>query len=164
MKHAIIAYLVAFFLVGLPAVTYADPLPAKVGDKAKNLKVLPPWTMKLCPTELHATYDAQGALQLKGLDNDCGLWRAKAGVLDAQAADFKASSTLMRAAVETFKKEQALDAARIQVLTKQLKDEIAEKNKYKYQPSYGWLYISIGAALAAVGIAFGVGVWVTKKD
>lgn len=163
MKHAIIAYLVAFLLVGLPAVTYADPAPVKVGDKAKNLKVLPPWTMKLCPKLLHAAYGSEDALKLKGLDNDCALWRAKAGALDAQVADFKASSTLLRQVVETFKAEQKLDAVRNAALTKQLKAEIAEKNKYKYKPSFNWLYISIGAALAAVGIAFGVGVWVAKE-
>jgi hypothetical protein len=160
MKHCIIAYLIAFFTV-LPAA--ANP-PAKVGDKAKNLKVLPPWTMKLCPTVLHATYGPEGALKLKGLDNDCALWRAKAGVLDAQTADFKAATGLLKKTIETFQAEQKLDQVRIQDLTKQLKAEIAEKNKYKYKPTYGWLYISIGAALAAVGIAFGVGVWVAKKE
>lgn len=162
MKHCIIAYLVAFFTV-LPAITHAQPAPAKPGDKAKNLKVLPPWTMKLCPRVLHATYGPQEALKLKGLDNDCALWRAKAGALDAQTADFKATSTLLRQVIETFKKEQKLDQAREQALTKQLKAEIAEKNKYKYKPNFNWLYISIGAALAAVGVAFGVGVWVAKE-
>lgn len=160
MKSCIIAYLIAFFTV-LPAA--ANP-PVKVGDTAKNLKVLPPWTMKLCPTELHATYDAPGALQLKSLDNDCALWRTQANILDAQILDFKVAAGLLKQAIETYKTEQQLDQERIHALTKQLKVEIAEKNKYKYQPRYGWLYISIGAALAVTGIAFGVGVWVTKKE
>lgn len=160
MKHAIIAYLVAFFTV-LPA---AAAPPAKVGDKAKNLKVLPPWTMKLCPRALHATYGPGEALKLKRLDNDCHLWKTKAGLLDAQTADLKATSKLLRGVIDTFKAEAKLDAARNAMLTKQLKAEIAEKNKYKYKPNFNWLYISIGAALAAVGIAFGVGVWVTKKE
>jgi hypothetical protein len=118
--------------------------------------------MKLCPTTLHATYGLQEALQLKGLDNDCTLWRAKAGALDAQTADYKATTDLFKKTIETFKAEAKLDAARNVALTKQLKTEIAEKNRHKYKPNYGWLYISLGAAFAAVGIAFGVGVWVVK--
>lgn len=163
MKHCVIAYLVAFLTVGWPAVGHGDP-PVKVGDQAKNLKVLPPWTMKLCPTALHATYGLEGAKKLKLADNDCALWRTKAGLLDAQTADYRAATGLLKKTIETFKAEAKLDAARNAALTAQLKAEIAEKNKYKYQPNYGWLYISIGAALAVAGIAFGVGVWVAKKE
>jgi hypothetical protein len=156
MKHCLIVYLVAFFTVGSAA--------AKVGDKAKNLKVLPPWTMKLCPTKLHATYDAPGALRLKELDADCALWKIKAQALQGQMLDFKATTGLLRRTIENFETEQAADAQRIEALTKQVKTEIAEKNKYKYRPNYSWLYISIGAAVAIAGVAFGTGVWLAKKN
>lgn len=144
-------FLLIFFL--------AVPVPAvKPGDKAKNLKVLPAWTMQRCPTALKATYGPQEALQLKRADNDCALWQAQAALLEPQT---KALETL-RGIVATYKTERQLDQERIQALMKQLKTEIAEKNKHKYKPSYGWLYVAVGAAVAVVGVSFGVGVIVAR--
>lgn len=186
----VIAYLIAFFIVGLPATVYAQPKPTptptatttapkiggfkigdgttigsvKIGDQAKNLKVLPPWTMRKCPKSLYATYDQTGAKQLKLKDNDCHLWNVKQTELGRQVVAKDVIIGNLKKANEEHKAEHTLDEKRIQALMKQVKDEIAEKNKYKYKPNYGWLYISIGAAVAIAGVCFGVGVWVTKKD
>lgn len=144
-----------FLLVFLLATPSAA---VKPGDKAKNLKVLPAWTMARCPTALKASYTAQEALQLKRLDNDCALWKAQAALLGPQTKALEA----LQGIVSTYKTEHQLDQERIQALVKQLKAEIAEKNKYKYKSSYGWLYVAVGAGLAAVGLSFGVGVWIAK--
>jgi hypothetical protein len=139
--------------------------PPKVGDQAKNLKVLPPWTMKLCPTELQATYDANGALELKKKDNDCALWRDAAPLLQQQVADYKKLTEKNNQLVESYKKVQELDQVRIANLITQLKKEIEEKNTYKYKPTYSWLWGIIGGsvALVATGVAIGVGVAYAKK-
>lgn len=139
---------------------YAEP---SVGDKAKNLKVIPPWTMRVCPKEFYATYGTEEALELKKKDNDCWLWNEQQRVLRQQTEDqAKVIEKLKLAGAvqdQVVKAGQAREAA----LNTQLKQEIAEKNTYKYKPNYGWIYITVGAALAAVGIAFGVGVWVANK-
>lgn len=142
----------------LSLAAYADPV--KVGDQPKNLKVLPPWTMKLCPTELHAAYEASEALELKKKDNDCALWRDAVPLLQQQVADYKKLTEKNNQLVESYKKVQGLDQVRIANLITQLKKEIEEKNQYKYKPSYGWLWgvIGGGVALVATGVAIGVGV------
>jgi hypothetical protein len=188
----VIAYLVAFFIVGLPATIYAQPKPQpttpaatattpkiggftigdgtviggkiKVGDTAKNMKVLPPWTMRKCPKDFFATYNKDEAKQLKLKDNDCYLWNVKQTELSKQVVAKDAVIEGLKKVHEEHKAEHKLDEKRIQDLMKQVKDEIAEKNKYKYKPSYNWLYISIGAAVAIAGIAFGTGVWLAKKE
>jgi len=179
----LITYLIAFFIVGLPATTYAQPKPVttpkigeftvgdgttigtvKEGDTAKNLKVLPPWTMRKCPKNLFATYGQDGAKQLKLKDNDCHLWNTKQLELTKQVG-------LQKQAIETLKEinanheaEHKLDEQRIQDLIKQVNKEIEEKNIYKYKPNYNWLWISISAAVALAGISFGVGVWVANRE
>lgn len=157
----LLVLLVSVFLI--PQVALADPV--KVGDQAKNLKVLPPWTMKLCPTELHATYDTTGALELKKRDNDCALWRDAAPLLQQQVEDYKRLTEKNNQIVESLKTVQALDQRRINDLMTQLKKEIEEKNTYKYKPSYGWLWgvIGGGVALVATGVAVGLGVAYAKK-
>lgn len=141
-------------------VVYADP---QVGDKAKNLKIIPPWTMRICPKDFFATYSAEEALELKKKDNDCWLWGERQRVLQLQTEDrAKVIEKLKLASAaqdQVVKNGQAREAE----LIKQLKQEITEKNTYKYKPNYGWVYITVGAALAAVGVAFGVGVWVANK-
>lgn len=167
MKSFLIAYLVAFFIVGLPATTYSQPKPAetvKEGDQAQNLKVLPPWTMRKCPQTFYATYDQDGAKLLKMRDNDCHLWDKQREEMGKQVTAQGAVIKTLREVNEEHTAQHKRDEQRIESLTKQVKEEIAEKNKYKYQPNYNWLYISIGAALAIAGICFGAGVWVTKKD
>lgn len=147
----------------LSLVAQADPV--KVGDQPKNLKVLPPWTMKLCPTEFHATYDTTGALELKKRDNDCALWRDAAPLLQQQVADYKTLTEKNNQIVASLKTVQALDQVRITNLITQLKKEIEEKNTYKYKPTYSWLWGIIGGsvALVATGVAIGVGVAYAKK-
>lgn len=161
-----IAYLVAFFIVGAPATLYAQTPPSKTTvttkTKAENLRVLPPWTMRKCPKDLFATYDLSGAQQLKLRDNDCHLWHIKQ---IEQAAVIKLKDTALtklQLANQAADDINQYNTIRLEELTKQVKAEIAEKNEYKYKPNYSWLYISIGAALAAVGVAFGIGVWVEK--
>jgi hypothetical protein len=176
----IIPYLIAFFIVGPvttldargepqnPGTTKSQKQPpapeTKSGDKAKNLKVLPPWTMRLCPKDLYATYDITGAKELKKTDSACALWQTKSKLLEAQTTDFKTVVKDLKAVVETHKEERKLDQQRIQDLIKQVNKEIEEKNTYKYKPNYNWLFISIGAALAVAGVCFGVGVWVAKDN
>jgi hypothetical protein len=173
------AYLVAFFTVGAPTTLYAKPKSeklgitksaktvsgseTKVGDKSKNLKILPPWTMRKCPKNFFATYGMDGAKQLKKKDSACALWHTKAGLLEAQVTDQTSIIKSLKAVNSTHEAEHKLAEKRIQDLVKQVKTEIEEKNKYKYKPNFGWVYLSVGAALAAVGIAFGVGVWVAKE-
>lgn len=181
--RAITAYLIAFFLVGLPATMYAQPKPVttpkvgtftigdgttigtvKVGDKAKNLKVLPPWTMRKCPKNLFATYGKDGAKQLKLKDNDCHLWHTKQQELTKQVVKQGVVIESLKKVNEEHKAEHKLDEKRIQDLIKQNNKNIEEKNKYKYKPTYNWLWISISAAVALAGISFGVGVWVANKE
>lgn len=179
----LIAYLIAFFIVGVPAVTYAQPKPTtaapvgtftvgdgtvvgtvKEGDQAKNLLVLPPWTMRKCPKDFFATYDQTGAKQLKLRDNDCHLWNVKQTELTSQVGVQTIVIEKLKQINTSHEEEHKLDEKRIQDLVKQVKTEIEEKNKYKYQPNYNWLWISIGAAVALAGVAFGAGVWLAKKE
>jgi uncharacterized coiled-coil protein SlyX len=158
-RRVSVTVLVTFTLL-CNQVVYAEP---QVGDKAKNLKVLPPWTMRVCPKEFYATYGAEEALELKKKDNDCWLWNERQRVLQEQVTDQgKVIEKLKLAGAaqeQVIKNGQAREAE----LVKQLKQEVTEKNTYKYKPNYGWIYVTVGAALAAVGIAFGVGVWVAQK-
>jgi len=183
----LIAYLVAFFIIGpvtianargvpeksgitksakLPPAPKTQPSakPPKVGDKAKNLSVLPPWTMRKCPKLFFATFDKLGAKELKKADSACHLGQTSAKLLKAQVTDQTSVIKSLKGINATYQTEHKLDEKRIQDLMKQVKAEIEEKNKHKYKVNYGWLYISVGAALAAVGIAFGVGVWVSKEN
>jgi len=158
-----VALCCALLLAPLPALS--QPVPdetAKVGDQASNLRLLPPWTMQKCPRELRATYTAPEALQLKKLDSQCWMWKGYFEQYHLQMTAWAEVKVSFEAIQKSYEDSQALAANRIVKLTKQLNDTIAEKNKYKYQPTYSWLYISIGAAVALVGLSFGVGVWVAK--
>lgn len=161
----LVAYLIIVFILG-PTVVYAQPKSAEVttGDTAKSMLVLPPWTMRKCPTEFFATYDKDGAKLLKLKDNDCHLWNTQQVELTKQVTTKNSTITTLKAVNEEHEKEHKLDDQRIQDLVKQVKEEIAQKNEYKYKPNYNWLYISIGAAVAIAGIAFGAGVWVAKDN
>lgn len=154
--------LTACLIVSLTYVPWVWAAP-KVGDKAKNLKVLPVWTMRTCPKEFFATYGLTEAKQLKLLDNDCALWKVSHEAFAKSRADFARIQIAYKQITQSYEKERALDQARLTELIQQLKKEIEEKNTYKYKPNHGWLYISVGAALAVTGLAFGVGVWVAKK-
>lgn len=154
--------LVVSLALGVPALSLAQSKPTVAGDTAQNLQVLPPWTMRLCPTALYATYGPLEAALLKTRDADCALWRTQASTLAKQFATCQAAAELTKKLLATYEAEQKLDKERNQALTEQLKKEIAEKNTYKYKPNYGWLYIAVGAALAVTGLAFGVGVWLGK--
>lgn len=141
---------------------YADP---QVGDKAQNLKVLAPWTMRMCPKDFYATYTSAEALDLKKKDNDCWLWNEQQRVLRLQVEDQTRVIEKLKGANAVYVQSQDLDRKRIDTLMKQLKDEIAEKNTYKYKPTYGWLWgvIGGGVALVATGVAIGIGVAYAKK-
>lgn len=165
MKSLLLSYLLAFFSVGLPAVTYAQTTPKTVvGDVAVNLLELPPWTMRQCPKDFFATYDLEGAKLLKMRDNDCHLWRVKqahqADIIKAQVLSLQKLQTANQLADDMHK----VSTEHIRFLTDRLKEEISLKNEFKYKPNYNWLYISIGAAVALAGVAFGVGVWVAKDN
>lgn len=156
----LITYFIVFFIL-CPCIPYADEV--SVGDQAKNLSVLPPWTMRLCPTTFYATYNIDEAKKLKETDAACLLWRTKTALLETQSIHYIALVDDLYGIIDTYKEEQKEDIQHIKTLTEQLNKEIAEKNKYKYQPNYNGLYIAIGAAIALVGISFGVGVMIAKK-
>lgn len=149
----------------LSPVAYAAPTsqPAVPGDVAKNLHVLPPWTLRLCDKVMYATYDRQGALLLKGRDNDCSLWKARSDALEQTEAAHLRFEAMWNKVRASFEKELSLYKVTVKSLRSRLKKEITEKNKYKYKPSYSWIYLSVGAAVAVIGVAFGVGVWVARK-
>lgn len=162
MRHlSTLLVLLALPALVLPSVALAEP---KVGDQAQNVKVIPPWTMRTCPKEFYATYDTDGALQLKKTDNDCWLWKQKQELLTTQSTAQAKKILLLEQKDRLHEERNKNSEQRISELLKQLNKEIEEKNTYKYKPNYGWLYISIGAALAVAGVCFGVGVWVAKKD
>jgi len=133
------------------------------GEVAENLQILPPWTMRLCTVgaKLHvlqAVYDKEGALTLKKRDSDCYTWRETAANLERQVAlhkDIAAKYTVVLASMTT---QLRNEAARTAQLVDDLKKEIAEKNKYKYKPTYGWLgwVVGGGVALVALGVLTGV--------
>jgi len=138
--------------------------PAIIGAQAKNMQVLPPWTIRLCAMDTPmATYDINEAKQLKIADSACWTAQQKVLLLQKINTDQEASINKLRAIGELQTQMQEIDRKRISDLLKQLNDNIAEKNECKYKPSYKWLYITVGATVAAVGLAFGVGVWVANK-
>lgn len=133
-----------------------------VGSKAAELLVLPPWTFKRCPKALHGTYTAPELKLLRLRDNDCALWRTKAGAYDLSVTRSKKALDLLEKTIASFEKERAFTIKELDRLNAELKKTVADRNKYKYKPNNSWLFITIGAALAAVGVAFGVGVWLAK--
>lgn len=167
-------YLIVFLILS-PCFSYAEapkalPFPntpvsldTAEGDQALNLKIIPPWTMLKCPKEFYATYTLEGAKELKKTDAACFLWQTRSTLLETQTATYTKVIEDLKKVVGTYEAERIEDEAHIKNLINELNIEIAEKNTYKYQPNYGWLYISIGAALAVAGIAFGVGVWIEKN-
>ena len=155
----LITYFTAFFILWSPY-TYANDSSNNI---AKNLKIIPPWTLRLCPNDTYATYDLDGAKKLKETDAYCVLLQTKTTLLEAQKESYTSTIKNLHSIIDTYKEEQVLDQQRIKELFDQCNKEIAEKNKYKYKTNYSALYIAIGAALALVGISFGVGVFVAKK-
>lgn len=152
-----------------PTKPLPEPLPAvRVGDTAKNLKVLPPWTMRQCrigtakALKLRGVYDMDGALKLKKTDADCALWRDSQTNLKAQNVTLGGLVEHLEKSAKLAAEQQVRSDARIAELVTQVKEEIELKNKYKYKPNYNWLYIGIGAAVAVAGVGFGAGVWLAK--
>ncbi|MGD9209735.1 MAG: hypothetical protein PVI90_03115 [Desulfobacteraceae bacterium] len=154
----LITYFVVFFILWSPIV-YAN----ESNDVAKNLKIIPPWTLRLCPNDTYATYDIDGAKKLKETDAYCVLLQTKTTLLEAKKEGYTSTIKNLRNIIDTYKEEQAFNQQRIKELFDRCNKEIAEKNKYKYKTNYSGLYIAIGAALALVGISFGVGVFIAKK-
>lgn len=161
MRELLVSLLIAAMLV--PQLAFAEPV--KVGDQPKNLRIIPPWTMRLCPTVLHATYDQQGAIELKKRDNDCAFWRDADPLLRKQIEAYKKITDNYKSVVGDLKTMQQKDQQRMDELMKQLKTEIAEKNQYKYKTSYSWLWglVGGGVALVATGVAVGLGVAYANK-
>jgi len=170
LRKTALLLLLPLLLQSLPA--SADPdatsTPPQVGDVAQNLKIIPPWTMRLCQVEskltFHATYLQQGALQLKQLDNDCALWKEGFSNLQVQVTEFKEVTALFKKTLKSFEEAEARSERRIVDLESQLKKEIAEKNKHKYKTSYGWVGYVVGGGLALAAIGVLVGVFATPSD
>lgn len=154
--------LLMFVLYTNIAIAQPTTQPVKEGDQAKNFAILPPWTMRLCPKDFYATYDLNSAKLLKQADASCAFTQLKLQHLETQTTAFKTVVQDLKSVVELQKQTQLLDQKRMLDLTKQLKTEIAEKNEYKYKPNYNWIWISVGAAVALTGLAFGAGVWIAR--
>ncbi len=175
----LITYLIAFFIVGVPTTLHARPqtpksditktaktvsvLETKPKDKAKNLKLVPPWTMKLCPTDLHAAYDKAGAIKLRALDNDCWRWKGYFDAYFTMKKSYEGMATNLRKIIESHERSRTLDRFRITTLMSQLKKEIEEKNKYKYQPTWGWLWAVAGGVALAVATGILIGTFATDR-
>jgi len=135
----------------------------KVGDRARNMKILPAWEMRQCPTLFYATYDLATAQTLKEKDAECFIHTTRNKVKAKQLDDYRLLVTKYKEQAAVDAELKRLDAARVSGLLKQVKQEVAEKNKYKYKPDYKWVWIAVGCATAAVGVAFGAGVWAVKR-
>jgi len=175
----LITYLIAFFIIGTPITLNARPPSQKSGitktaktvsvletkpkDKAKNLKILPPWTMELCPTELRATYDQAGAIKLRAVDNDCWRWKGYFDEYFTMKKSYEKMAETTAKIVVSFKKSAELDKQRISSLMSQLKKEIAEKNEYKYKPTYGWIWAVAGGVALAVATGILIGTFATDR-
>jgi hypothetical protein len=176
----LITYLIAFFIVGVPTTLHARPPSQKSGitktgktgsvpktkpdSKAKNLKILPPWTMRLCPTDLHATYDKKGAIELRTLDNDCWRWKGYFNSYFTMKKSYEGVTSNLRKVIESHERSRTLDRFRIEALMSQLKKEIEEKNKYKYKPTWGWLWAVAGGVALAVATGILIGTFATDKS
>lgn len=146
---------------------YAQKPEAQVGDTARNLKVVPPWTLWMCQTakqkEMLATYNADGARELRRLDSVCNLRIRQVASLRSQLVAYEKMSAVLFKIRDLSEDELRVCDKHQNELLSQLKKEVEEKNKYKYRPTHGWLYIAIGSTVALMGIMFGVGIWVTEK-
>jgi hypothetical protein len=169
-RHSLFTTVVAVYMVSvmlIPQVAFAEPV--KEGDQPKGLQVILPWTIRLCgdakTATYYGTYTALEALELKKTDADCTLWKEAYPKLIDQVKNYKLIEAGYKTLVESHKVRQANDDKRISELTAQLMTEIAEKNKYKYQPTYGWIWAIVGGgvALIATGFAVGFGVAYAKK-
>jgi len=154
---ALVLYLVMSML--LTPVVWAQTKP---GDQAKNLKLVPPWTMKLCPTELHATYGKDGAIKLRALDNDCVRWKGYAEAYPLLKKNYDTVWNTLEKIIQSHEKSRQLDQKRITDLVSQLKKEIEEKNEHKYKPSWNWLWVTVGGGLALLATGLVIGTYATK--
>lgn len=158
------AFLTALFLLCSPYTASRVQGQSRPGDVAKNLQMVPPWTLYLCSVEkqqvLRATYDREEAKALRLLDAVCQMRTQEVASLRSQLRVYEKLSQNLFSVRDLGDQELRLCDARNQTLFTQLKKEIALKNKYKYRPTYHWLYLAVGGAVALTGIAFGVGVWI----
>jgi hypothetical protein len=136
----------------------------KPDSKPKNLKLVPPWTMKLCPKELHAAYDKAGAIKLRALDNDCWRWRQYFNEYFTMKKSYEGMTSNLRKVIESHERSRTLDRFRIEALTSQLKKEIEEKNEYKYKPTWGWLWAVGGGVALAIATGILIGVFATDSS
>ena len=160
-----VAFVLALSVFFAPLALHAET--AKPGDVAQNLKVVPPWTMRLCDVGarlrvLQAVYQKEGALKLKKLDADCYLWRESVLKLKLQLDLHRENATTYKKALLLFDKQLKAEQQRNEQLVRDIKKEIAEKNKYKYKPTYGWIGWVAGGGIALVAVGILVGVVVAK--
>lgn len=154
---ALVLYLVMSMM--LAPVAWAQTKP---GDQPKNLKLVPPWTMQLCGVSLKATYDKEGAIKLRTLDNDCWRWKGYFNSYTTLKKSYEQMGANYAKIITSHEASRKLDQKRIAELVSQLKKEIAEKNKYKYKPNYNWLWIAIGGGLALLAGGLVIGTYATK--
>ena len=156
-QQRVVLFLIAF-THSFPVM--AEPIP---GQKPKNLKVVPPWTMRLCQVGtklrvMRAVYDRAGALNLKKLDADCYTWKESASSLKLQVGLQNEIVAKQKRAIKSLEAQLKKEEQRTAQLTKDLKKEVAEKNKYKYKPTFGWVgwVVGGGAALIMTGVVIGL--------
>lgn len=155
-------------LILLSTVCHAQPTERPVildvtdGEQAKKMQVIPAWTMRKCPKEFYATYNLEEAKELKMRDNDCQFWKTSRKAFSNLYNEQKKLINSLDKRIEIFEVQQNLSKKRIDELLKQLHKEIEAKNEFKYKPDYKWIYIAVGAAVAAIGISFGVGAAVMR--
>ena len=157
----------------VPSVVWANPTSQPTtttvtdGSTAQKLRLLPPWTMRFCridkTQDLRATYDKNGAVKLRLLDEQCAHWQITLPEQKKQIDDLKLANAKLLDAMKLGDNALKLSQERNDVLMKQVLKEIEEKNKYKYKPDHKWIYITIAGAVALAGIAFGAGVWISKS-
>lgn len=151
MKH-----LFAILLLVWP-LTKAEAQSAPATQPAQ-LHVVPLWTMRVCGPGYYATYDLEGARLLRLLDVNCTFWKTTNTLLEKKVIGYEAIFAAQARVIETDKADRELANKRIDDLLKQLKQEIKEKNDYKYKPSYAWVgwVVAGGLALAATGVVVGM--------
>lgn len=131
-------------------------------DESKNMWSLPNWTMRKCPKDLYATYDLEGAKKLKKADLLFGHCKETKRLLGNALFGLEDTSRILGKQIAIQQEKLALAEKRIDVLTEQLKREIAEKNKYKYaKEDSSWIYYAAATFVAVLSIGFGVGTYIS---
>ena len=176
-RRTLAIFLTILLILVLVNISFGQPRPVPattpvvtsvaVGDTAKNLRVLPAWTMRQCRVaskgwDLRAAYDSNGAIKLRMVDETCGACQQATKLYQDQVTDLMTRNKYMTVALGHGDKALALGDKRQEKLVAQLVKEIEEKNKYKYQPDYKWVYIAVGVGVALLGLGFGGGAYLAS--